>query len=337
MKRRAFFHFSLGLGASLAVGQVAAAAAGPSEPLSAQPPLCWTSRTLNAMGTSMRLQLAHTDAAHAERALQATMADIRSVEDQMSLFRPDSALCELNRSGILKHAPADLLAVLQTAQQVAERSQGAFDVTVQPLWLAFEAARLQGRLPTATEVASARRQVGWRGLHIAGDTVRFKQPGMAITLNGIAQGYAADKLRTRLQSMGIQHALVDAGEYAALGTPPHAGDWTLGVASPRGAHALLASVAMQGRCLATSADDQCCFSADFVNHHIFNPHTGYSPTALSSVSVMADTAVQADALTKVIFMAGYVQALPLARAWGVEALVVDKQGRWQASAGLPLQ
>jgi thiamine biosynthesis lipoprotein len=160
---------------------------------------------------------------------------------------------------------------------------------------------------------------------------------MAITLNGIAQGYAADKVRARLQGLGIAHALIDTGEWAALGQPAHAGDWTLGVASPRGAHQLMTGIAMQGRCVATSADDQCSFSADLVNHHIFDPRTGYSPRELSCVSVMADTAVQADALTKVLFMAGYQQALPLAKSWGVEVLVVDKQGRWQASPGLPLR
>ena len=325
MKRRAFMQ--LGVGSALGAVQATTGAS----------PLVWTSRTLNAMGTAMRLQLAHSDAAQAEQALTAAIADIRSIEDQMSLFRPDSALCQLNRTGVLTQAPADLLQVLHIAQQVSERSLGAFDITVQPLWLAFEAARQQNRLPTAAEVSAARSKVDWRGVQVRGDTVRLKQRGMALTLNGIAQGYAADKVRARLQALGVQHALVDAGEYAALGHAEHVGDWTLGVASPRGSHALLAGIAMQGRCVATSADDQCSFSADYVNHHIFDPRTGYSPQALSSVSVMADSAVQADAITKVIFMSGYEQALSLAKAWGVEILVVDKHGRWQASVGLPLR
>jgi thiamine biosynthesis lipoprotein len=327
-----------GIGGALAAGAgfATAAAAGAVQAHEASQ-LDWASRTLNAMGTTMRIQLAHKDAGHAGQALDAAVADIRSVEDQMSLFRPDSALCQLNRSGMLEHAPADLLAILRTARQISARSQGAFDVTIQPLWLAFEAARQQGRLPSRTEVAAARKWVGWRGVEITGHAVRMKQHGMAITLNGIAQGYAADKVRARLQAMGVQHALVDAGEYAALGQNAHGGDWTLGVASPRGAHELLTGVAMQGRCVATSADDQCTFSADFENHHIFDPRTGYSPKALSCVSVMASTAVQADAITKVIFMAGFDQALPLAKAWGVEVLVVDKTGRWQASPGLPLR
>jgi thiamine biosynthesis lipoprotein len=346
MKRRNFMQVGLGLGGVLVVGAGRAkttktmkTTVPAHETATASPSaeLVWVSRALNAMGTSMRVQLAHADADRAETALQAAIADIRSVEDQMSLFRPDSAVCQLNRIGAISVAPPDLLNILHTAQQVSARSQGAFDVTVQPLWLAFEAARQHGRLPTTAEVAVARELVGWRGVHLSERGVRLERAGMGITLNGIAQGYAADKVRARLQSLGIQHALIDAGEYAALGQPAHCGDWTLGVASPRGGHPLLAGIALQGRCMATSADDQCTFSPDFAHHHIFDPHTGYSPGGLSCVSVLADTAVQADALTKVIFMAGYERALPLARAWGVEVLVVDKQGRWQASAGLAVR
>ena len=337
MKRRAFLQFGLGLGLTGSGGLAAAATHVQGLPTDSRGTLQWAERSLNAMGTSMTLRAAHADGAVAGRALDAAIADIHHIEDQMSLFRPDSAICQLNRSGRLDHAHPDLLQILGIAQQVAQRSQGAFDVTVQPLWLAFAQAQLQGRLPTPGAVQAARRQVGWRGLHLQGQAVRLAQPGMGITLNGIAQGYAADRVKARLQAMGIEHALVDAGEWVALGKPAHAGDWTLGVANPRDAHRLLAGIALQGRCLATSADDQCTFSPDFANHHIFDPRTGYSPAGLSSVSVLAPSCVMADALTKVIFMAGFDRALPLARAWGVEALVVDKQGRWRASAGLPLR
>lgn len=322
MRRRSFVQFGLGLGA--AVSRVQAEER------------VWASRTLNAMGTSMSLQVAHADAAHAERALDAAIAEIRGVEDRMSLFRDDSAICELNRTGRLDHPHPDLLEILRTAQDVARRSQGVFDVTVQALWQVFAEAQKQGRLPTRKEVQAARQRVGWRGLEVSERALRL-HPGMGITLNGIAQGYAADKVKKRLQGMGIAHALVNTDEWASLGQPAHAGDWILGVANPRDAQAFVTRIALQGRCVATSADNECTFSPDFVNHHIFDPRTGYSPTELSCVSVMAPTCVMADALTKVMFMAGWSGALPLAQAWGVDVLIVDKQGRWKASAGLPLR
>ena len=332
MKRRTVLQWGWGMGAAVAAGWV-----GSRTVRDPSPELQWASRTLTAMGTSMTLQAAHNDATHLARALDAAVAEIRHMEEQMSLFRPDSAICRLNRTGRLDDPHPDMLEILRVAQQVAQRSDGAFDVTVQPLWLAFEEARQKGHLPSAEAVVAARQQVGWPGLQIAQSTVKLERPGMAITLNGIAQGYAADKVKACLQSFGIAHALIDSGEFASLGQPPHAGDWTLGVANPRDAQHLLTGIAMQGRCVATSADDQCTFSADFVNHHIFDPHTGHSPPELSGVSVVAPTCVMADALTKVFFMAGYDRALPLARKWGVDVLVVDKRGRWQASPGVALQ
>ena len=332
MKRRLLLQLGLGLGATVAAGLVASRTVGQS----AQD-LQWASRTLTAMGTSMTFQVAHSDATQAVRALDAAVAEIRHIEDQMSLFRPDSAICRLNRTGRLEHPHPDMLEILRTAQRVSQRSQGAFDVTVQPLWLVFEDARTLGRLPTAEAVLAARRQVGWRGLQVTDAVVRLERPGMGITLNGIAQGYAADKVKARLKGLGIEHALIDAGEWAALGQPAHKGDWTLGVADPRDAQRLLTGIALQGRCVATSADDQCSFSADFVNHHIFDPHTGHSPLQLSGVTVVASSCVMADALTKVFFMAGFEDALPLAKQWGVDVLVVDKRGRWQASPGVALR
>ena len=332
MKRRTLLQLGLGLGATVAAGLVASRTLGdaPQE-------LQWASRTLSAMGTSMTMQVAHADATLAVRALDAAVAGIRHIEDQMSLFRPDSAICRLNRTGRLDHPHPDMLEILRIAQDVSRRSQGAFDVTVQPLWLAFEDARSLGRLPSNEAVLAASQYVGWRGLQVTDALVRLERPGMGITLNGIAQGYAADKIKALLQSLGIEHALIDAGEWAALGRPAHAGDWTLGVADPRDAPRMLTGIAMQGRCVATSADDQCSFSPDFVNHHIFDPHTGHSPLELAGVTVVAPTCVMADALTKVFFMAGYDRALPLAKRWGVDVLVVDKRGRWQASPGVALR
>jgi thiamine biosynthesis lipoprotein len=89
-------------------------------------------------------------------------------------------------------------------------------------------------------------------------------------------------------------------------------------------------------CVATSADDQTTFSNDHVHHHIFDPHTGYSPRDVSSVTVIAPTCIQADALTKVLFVAGFERAIALADQWQVQALVVSKSGECQMTKGLPV-
>jgi thiamine biosynthesis lipoprotein len=325
MKRQRFLRAALGLGALAACGARAS-----------QPALRWQRRVLLGFGTTLSLQAAHEDDATLQLALDAAVALLRRIEAQMSLFDPASALSRLNRERVLRAPPADLLRVLRIAQQVSRAGGGAFDVTVQPLWQAFDAARREQRLPDAHEVATARAHVDWRALHVAPHELRLQRRGMAVTLNGIAQGYAADAVRALLARHGIGHALIDAGEFAALGRNPQQQPWILGIADPRTEAALLARLVTDGRCVATSADNETSFSADRRHHHIVDPRTGYSPPELASVTVAAASGALADALTKVMFVAGPQRIPVLARQWGVDVLWVDKRGRWLATPGLRL-
>lgn len=324
MKRRAWMKTGLGLGLLPLLSEAAAR-------------LQWRDITFTGLGTVLSIRAAHHDVALLERALQQAKQVIARIEDQMSLFRPDSAIRQLNREGLLRTPAPDLLYVLQRSQQFAAYSRGAFDITVQPLWRVFEQAKQHGALPDAREVKAAAQNVGWQRLAVDAREVRFLTSGMGITLNGIAQGYAADRVRETLKQAGIAHALINTGEWSSLGQSAHGADWSLGVADPREAHALLGSLSLRGRCVATSADDLCAFSEDRRHHHIFDPRTGYSPTDLASVTVAASSCLQADALTKVLFVAGYERALAVAKSWQVEALVVHKSGRWQASPSLQWQ
>jgi len=331
--RRQWLRCSLGAGAALAGLGAAPGHAAPAA-------LAWRERALLGFGTTLWLRAAHPETSTVERALDDAVLAIRHVEAQMSLFDPASAVSRLNRDGALQDPDADLLRVLQLAHQVASRSAGAFDITVQPLWLAWDEARRLGRTPTRQALAQARARVGWRGVEADASRILLRRPGMAITLNGIAQGYAADLARGRLAAHGIEHALLDTGEWAPLGQAPGGLPWTLAVADPRGraGDALRAMAALQagGRSVATSSDAHSAFTADLRHHHIFDPRSGASPTGLASVTVLAPSCALADALTKVMFMGDIARALTLAADWRVDVLAIDKAGRWRASAGLRL-
>lgn len=322
MKRRAFIQASLGLGLT---GQWSAHAAEK---------LQWQTSTFNGLGTTLSIRAAHADADRLNAAMAAARAVVAHVEDQMSLFRPTSAISRLNRDGELLHPHPDLLRVLQTSQLVAKQSRGAFDVTVQPLWHAYVSAQKLGRLPTAVEIQQARHHVGWQHLRVDTHRIAFAKPAMGITLNGIAQGYASDRVRETLQNHGIAHALINTGEWSSLGHAEGGRDWVLGVADPHQAERVMARLRMKGMCIATSADDQCTFSVDRKHHHILNPETGYSPADISSVTVAASSCTQADALTKVLFMGGYARALDIAHAWQVDVLVVHKNGQFKTTPNL---
>jgi FAD:protein FMN transferase len=322
--RRDCLRVSMGLGAALVLPGASAKT----------PALQWRERVMVGLGTTLSLRAGHTDGVRADAALDAAVSAIRHVEQQMSLFIPSSALCRLNRDGVLHQPHADLVQVLTLAQQVSQKSQGAFDVTVQPLWDVWQKAKQAGRLPTAGEVRSAVARVGWQHLQVSPQRIGFAQPHMAVTLNGIAQGFASDLARSALASRGIDHALIDTGEWSALGTSPQQSPWTLGVADPRHPNVLIAKLALAGGAMATSSDVHYRFGSDDKHHHIFDPQTGYSPSQIASVTVLASSCALADALTKVMFMASAARAMELAKLWKVDVLVVDKAGKWQTTEAL---
>jgi thiamine biosynthesis lipoprotein len=302
----------------------------------AAPGLQWRERALLGFGTTLWLRAGHADGARADAALDAAVVRLRHLESQCSLFNPASALCRLNRDGQLDDPDPALVDLLQQAQAVSARCQGAFDVTVQPLWAAWQQASAAGRAPTPGELAAARARVDWRALQVSARQIRLARPGMALTLNGIAQGFAADQARQVLQQHGIAHALLDTGEWAPLGQAPGGLPWQLGLADPRDGTRLLRQLQAGGRAIAVSTDATLRFGADPANHrdhHILDPRSGRSPPHLSAVVVAAPSTTLADALTKVLFMGTPARALAQARRWGVDVVVVDKAGRLQASAG----
>jgi thiamine biosynthesis lipoprotein len=318
------------------VGAAGSTVAGSALAGQAPAGLVWRERALIGFGTTLWLRAGHADGDHVDRALDEVVALLRHLEHQMSLFDPTSAVCRLNRDGVLAHPDPALVDLLQQARQVSARSQGAFDITVQPLWAVWRAAQAQGRTPTTGELAAARARVDWRAVSVSAQALRLGRPGMALTLNGIAQGYAAERARALLRRHGIPAALLDTGEWAPIGQAPDGQAWRLGLASPRDSARILTTLQADGRAIAVSSDAHQRFGTDPGNdrdHHIIDPRSGRSPPHLSAVVVAANSATLADALTKVMFMGTAAQALQQARHWGVDVVAVDKAGRLLASSG----
>ena len=294
------------------------------------------SRTSWALGADVTLTVLHDDRRTAEGAIDDAFSELERIEEAMSLYRPHSQLCRLNRDGVLENPDPYFVEVLRAAAAVSQRSDGAFDATVQPLWKLYADAQKAGQLPPSDAVHEATGRVDWRKVEVSCDRIRLLGPGMAVTLNGIAQGFAADRVRAALQARGIRHALIDTGEFGSLGRKADGTPWTVGIQHPRRADAYVALASLEERFLSTSGDYATSFSDDFRHHHIFDPRTGLSPTEFSSVTILARTGMEADALTKVLFVRGLEKGLELVRAVpGADALCVLKDGRMITTEGFP--
>lgn len=284
-----------------------------------------------AFGTTISVSVLHADAQLARLAIDEALHAAQRVDRLMSIYHPDSQVYQLNRDGLLARPDGQLLEVLAQARELSMVSDGAFDITVQPLWRAYSAAAAHGMLPTDAARRQARALVGWQELEFDQEAVRLARPGMAITLNGLAQGYAADRALAALQARGIQHALLDTGEFVARGRKQHRQPWTLGIRAPRDADALATTLYVEGCGVATSGDYEATFTPDFAHHHIFDPALGDSPAELASVSVLAPSGMLADGLSTAFMVMGRKRAAALAAQLpGVDLMTIDKQGRsWQ--------
>mgnify|MGYP006277484281 CR=1 FL=1 len=296
--------------------------------------LAWRERSLIGFGTTLWLRAGDASADKAEAALDRSVQLLRNIESQMSLFDEHSAISRLNRLGELRKPSLELLQIIMLSSKISSGSDGAFDISMQPLWKLWANAQTESRLPTERELQSARERVNWRAVKAGADSIVLLK-GMALSLNGIAQGFAADALRSQMQAMGIRHAMLDTGETAVLGAAPEGSPWRFGIEDVHRQATSQVQVAtvLAGYAMATSSDAHTSFTNDRVHHHILNPRTGDSPGWWSSVTVVAKSAALADGLTKVFFMLPPSRVQQAAKRWSVTVILQDKQGRWSRVSG----
>jgi thiamine biosynthesis lipoprotein len=285
----------------------------------------------SALGAQVSIEIYHPDRAEAERLVERCVLDVRRLEQQFSLYLADSAISTLNRTGILVSPDADMEALLKASLHFAALTDGAFDPTVQPLWQLyadhFSSERPDPEGPSPLKLAEALGKVGHSGLLVSEDRIALTRRGAAITLNGIAQGYATDRAVERLRRAGLSTTLVNMGEIRAIGTRPEGTPWRVGLADPDRPGVLTETIDLIDRAVATSAGAGFRFDPRGRFTHLFDPATGRSPSLYSTVSVVAPTATEADALSTAFSL------MPLPRIRDVVAVRPNVQARIVEAGG----
>lgn len=285
----------------------------------------------SALGAQVSIEIYHPDRAEAERLVARCVVDVRRLEQQFSLYRANSAISTLNRTGILVSPDADMVALLKASLLFAGITGGAFDPTVQPLWQLyadhFTSERPDSNGPSPQKLAGALAKVGYAGLRVSEDRIALARRGAAITLNGIAQGYATDRVVERLRKAGLSTTLVNMGEIRAIGARPEGRPWRVGLADPERPGVVTETIDLIDRAVATSAGAGFRFDASGRFTHLFDPATGRSPSRYSTVSVIAPTATEADALSTAFSLMSLsrIQDIVAVRA-NVQARITDLGG-----------
>lgn len=282
---------------------VAAAACALPKLAAAAPVARWQG---NALGAHAEIRLAGLSYAEAAPTFARVERELDRLEGLFSLYRDDSALVRLNRAGHLAAPAPEMLELLALSQSIHDRTGGLFDPSVQPLFDLYARRAARGRVPEGDELAAARARIGFGAVAVAPDAIRFDRPGMALTLNGIAQGFITDRIAALLRSAGLRNVLVDIGEIRALGASPTGEGWTVRLSDG-------ARLALTDRAIASSNRRGTMVNAAAGIGHIFDPRGPRIPSsaAAPTVNVLHASAAIAD---------GYATAAALvsadeARSW----------------------
>lgn len=274
------------------------------------------------MGLPFRIVVYAADGGEARAGAEAAFARIATLNAILSDYDTDSELNRLSRTageGRAVPVSEDLWRVLERAQDLAARTDGAFDVTVGPLVSHWRKARREKRLPEPARLAAARAAVGWTHLQLdpQARTATLRVPDMKLDLGGIAKGYAIDEALRVLRARGLPRALVSGGGDMAAGEPPPGRPgWRIEVAPldiPQAPPARF--VLLHHAALATSGDLFQRLEIDGVRYsHIVNPRTGLGLTDHSLVTVVAPDCLTADSLATAVSVLGPARGLDLIEA-----------------------
>lgn len=246
-----------------------------------------------AMGADASITLAHHP--RAEAIVERALAEITRLERIFSLHMPGSALVQLNAAGTLEAPPFELLECLALVDSVHAATGGLFDPTIQPLWTLYAQHHAAGRSPEPAAITDALARTGWSRVSFDASGIRLA-PGAQLSLNGVAQGYVADRVADLLRAEGLTDLLVNTGELRALGGHPRGGGWSVGLDDGQQLHP--DAVRLENAALASSSPMGTTFDQTGEVSHILDPRTGQpAPPQWRMISVMANRAGLADALS----------------------------------------
>jgi thiamine biosynthesis lipoprotein len=300
-----------------------------AEPVAASPQLIVRGRYL--MGSACEIRAFGADPDRTGAAIEAALDRIGALEDVMTTWRPDGELARLNAacaSGSTGVAvSADLARALAGAREWAVRTEGVFVPTIGALVSAW-GLREGGRVPADDELARAVARTSWElfDIDVAASSVSCSA-GVELDLGGYGKGLALDEAAAVLRGAGIESALLNfGGQVLALGAPPGEPGWIVELAHPVTRDRAVAELVLHDASLSTSSNAERGFTIGRKHFgHALDPRTGRPAPWRAAVSVLAETAAAADALSTALLVVGPDRAEALLPP-GAEFVALEARG-----------
>jgi FAD:protein FMN transferase len=284
------------------------------------------------MGTLVRITVYTSSEDSARQAFRAAFDRISELDQILSDYKPDSELNQVTTKAIghAVHVSHDLLTVLAASQELAEATNGAFDVTQGPVIRLWRVARAAGRLPEQTGLREAESRSGFRKLHVdvRQQTVTLDRPDMALDVGAIGKGYAASEAIAVLRGIGIRSALVAvSGDLAFSEAPPGQRGWRIDIHRDDPALANVPRVLelSNGAVSTAGASEQHADVGGQRYSHIIDPSSGMGVVGDITVTVVARSGLEADGLDTAVSVLGKDRGLALIESRpGASALIVQR-------------
>jgi FAD:protein FMN transferase len=295
------------------------------------------SRTGRTMGTFVSMSIVHPSRDQAEEAMGKAFAEIDRLTALMNRFDETSAVGQLNKEGYMNDLPPEVHHVMAAALYHHRMTHGVFDISVKPLVDLFQKKfeREQKIPPKHEELKKMMELIGADSIELSERCVQFKKPGMGITLDGIAKGYIVDRASDLLERHQIENHLINAGgDIRTRGRRPDKKPWTVAIQDPFKRQNDPDIIHLTDGAISTSGDYEIYFDQQKMFHHMVNPRTGLGPELSISVSVMAQTTMEADALSTSVFVMEPEQGTRFINSLRhSESLVITKDGTQLKSKG----
>jgi len=298
------------------------------------------------MGTSVEVTVSQVDSKAAEEAIEAAFQEVERINRLMSHYRPDSEVSQITHHAGKKEVRVspENLEVIERALYFSRLSDGAFDITIGPVFRLWNFR--EGKIPDRETLRDQLKRVDYRKIKAdrSRSTVYLADPRMELDLGAIAKGYAVDRACGVLQKRGVENFLVNAGGDLKVGGEKEKGvPWTIGVQHPRLPSEIIGKLQPKNSGVATSGDYEKSFVKDGERyHHILVPSTGMPARECQSVTILAPSAMDADALATAVFVLGPKKGVALVEKMpAVHAIIVDRRGsvllspNWPAGVLLP--
>jgi FAD:protein FMN transferase len=276
-----------------------------------------------ALGTFITIIIAHPDVGKGKAALNLAFSEINRVQSLMSVYSIKSEVSLLNTNGCYEGLSSDTRYVIKKANYYSELSGGVFDITVLPVLELWQAHYRSSRVPSAEEIREKQKLVDYRNLVMEDNRVWFTRAGMKVTLAGAAKGYAVDQAIEMLIKCNIKNALVNAGgDIRCIGGKTDSLPWRIAIRNPQDKRRVSTVLEIRDKAVATSGAYQRPYN------DMIDPRSGRPvEQEVASASVLADKAIDADILTKCIYVPGIKGSIKiLSKLSGVEGIVITREG-----------